>query len=186
MGQIKLNIKRNHLIHILKKEISYKLLMVLPLLFDISNQLQIVSRWFNSISCCSGAILGCTALIKELCGVKHRGGLLSLLQPNQSDCAEPPSEHTGPFLFSWYVGISMMHKQQRAFLYFWNWLFLLNTGDILKKIWIYLKTLHFNSLQRGISKGKMNAWGLKRHYSIPGIYALWLWIPHSCIMYHEL
>lgn len=38
-------------------------------------------------------LLGCTLLIKELWGVKHRVGLSSPLQPNQSDSALP---HTAP------------------------------------------------------------------------------------------
>lgn len=126
-GPNKHNIKRNHLIHIFEK--SYKLLMVLAHVFDISNQLQIVSRWFNLISCCSGAILGCTALIKELCGVKHRGGLLSLLQPNQSDSAEPPLWTHKPFLFSCYLGISVRVYDTQAFLLF---CLFLNAGDISK------------------------------------------------------
>lgn len=122
-GPNKHNMKRN----VRFSERSFKLLMTRPLVFDISNQLQIVSRWFNLIWCCSGAILGCAALIKELCRVRHRGGLLSLLQPNQSGSAEALSEHR-PFLFSWYLRISSVHvcihKQQKVLLLFWHGLFI--------------------------------------------------------------
>lgn len=41
-GPNKHNMKRNDLIHIFEE--SFKLLMILPLISDISNQLQIVSR----------------------------------------------------------------------------------------------------------------------------------------------
>lgn len=94
-GPNKHSMKRNDLIHVFEE--SFKLLMILPLITDISNQLQIVSRWFNLVLCCSGAILRCVVLITELHGLKNRGGLLSLLQPNPSDSVEPRSEHTGHF-----------------------------------------------------------------------------------------
>lgn len=46
--------------------------------------------WFHAAP---ERLLGCTLLIKELWGVKHRVGLSSPLQPNQSDSALP---HTAP------------------------------------------------------------------------------------------
>lgn len=130
-GPNKHNMKRNDLIRIFEE--SFKLLMILPLISDISNQLQIVSRWFNLILCCSGAISRCVVLIKELRWVKNRGGLLSLLQPNQSDCAEPPSERTGHFYSPDISGslYACLHTQAAKGL-FWQCLFL-HTRDKSKK-----------------------------------------------------
>lgn len=91
-GPNKQNMKRNHFIYI--SEEYHQLLMVLPPISDASNQLRIVSRWLHLILCCSGAISRYVVLIIDLRRVRNRGGLLSSLQPNPSDQAEPPPTMT--------------------------------------------------------------------------------------------
>lgn len=58
--------------------------------------------------------MGRTTLIKELCGVEHRGGLLSLLQPNQSDSAEPPLNTQAIFILPVWVYLSVPGNDTQA------------------------------------------------------------------------
>lgn len=108
--QLQRRIKTDHVIHIFQlynflyqKELFF--LSVINDIFgilDISNQLRIVSRLFNSISCCSGAVWVLAALIIALCRAPeppyHRGSLVSATQPNHPNSAHVLVERPKTFL----------------------------------------------------------------------------------------
>lgn len=108
--QLQRRIKTDHVIHIFQlynflyqKELFF--LSVINDIFgilDISNQLRIVSRLFNSISCCSGAVWVLAALIIALCRAPeppyHRQGKPGFSHTARSDSAQVPVETQRTFI----------------------------------------------------------------------------------------